>query len=321
MLKKCLVLFLCTLPLVAGPKLVFEKTDHDFGDIDKGDKVETEFKFTNTGDEVLQIQDVKPSCGCTSAKPEKASYEPGESGVIPVSFNSSRFNGNITKTITVTSNDAENPKTVLHIKGVISSDVNVTPTFLNMVNVPRNNDVVKKEIHVETTKMDKLEISEVTSNQDFVKAEPIKVSDKKWVINVSTVGKQIPTGRNATQAQITFKTNSPKQPEIKARVQIRVAQPIQVTPRSVYFFSSKKGEARETTVNLRPNLVKDFKVLEMKSDLAFIQAEVEDAGGNKRLKVKLTDAAKEGKFNGVITLKTDLEDQPQIHIPVRGSVI
>ncbi|MGB2513492.1 MAG: DUF1573 domain-containing protein, partial [Flavobacteriaceae bacterium] len=48
-----------------GPAMSFDKTTHDFGTINEGDKVTTTFSFTNTGDEDLIIVDARGSCGCT----------------------------------------------------------------------------------------------------------------------------------------------------------------------------------------------------------------------------------------------------------------
>ena len=41
-------------------------TTYDFGDILKGTPVEANFRFRNTGDEALIIDNVRPSCGCTT---------------------------------------------------------------------------------------------------------------------------------------------------------------------------------------------------------------------------------------------------------------
>jgi hypothetical protein len=47
--------------LAKAAKIKFESTTYDFGTIKEGDKVETEFKFTNEGDSVLHIRKVKGS--------------------------------------------------------------------------------------------------------------------------------------------------------------------------------------------------------------------------------------------------------------------
>ena len=86
------------------PIIEFSETEHDFGDIEKGEKVETVFTYKNSGDAPLVITDIKSSCGCTI--PQDWSREPlapGESGKFTVSYNGSGAN-KITKTITVTAN-------------------------------------------------------------------------------------------------------------------------------------------------------------------------------------------------------------------------
>ena len=47
------------------PVMTFGKKEHNFGVINEGDKVETYFTFTNTGDADLIISNASGSCGCT----------------------------------------------------------------------------------------------------------------------------------------------------------------------------------------------------------------------------------------------------------------
>ena len=51
------------------PKIAFDKTVHDFGDLKKGSKGEVEFEIKNEGTVDLVVIDAKASCGCTV--PEK----------------------------------------------------------------------------------------------------------------------------------------------------------------------------------------------------------------------------------------------------------
>lgn len=94
------------------PVITFDKTEHDFGDIEANTSVETEFNYTNTGDAPLVITDIKSSCGCTV--PKDWSREPlasGESGKFSVKFNGSGTN-KVTKTITVTANTEKGSEVV-----------------------------------------------------------------------------------------------------------------------------------------------------------------------------------------------------------------
>lgn len=105
-----------------APKLVFEKTTHDFGKLKQGDIVTTDFKFTNTGKQELVIRKSKASCGCTASEPDKKVLKPGESSNIAVTFNSTGRKGIEKKTITVISNDPANPVQVLSIQSEVMVD-------------------------------------------------------------------------------------------------------------------------------------------------------------------------------------------------------
>ncbi|MGV3459610.1 MAG: DUF1573 domain-containing protein [Flavobacterium sp.] len=85
-------------------EIKFESTEHDFGDIKAGDKVEHVYKFTNTGTADLVISNAKPSCGCTVPSFTQTPVKPGESGEIKAVFDSTGKSGAQNKTIDVTMN-------------------------------------------------------------------------------------------------------------------------------------------------------------------------------------------------------------------------
>jgi hypothetical protein len=101
---------------IMGPKISFQKTEHDFGDIVQGEKVSHKFMVTNTGGDLLVIANVRASCGCTAALPDKRELSPGESTNIKVEFNSTGRLARQVKTVTVSSNDKENPEVRLTIR-------------------------------------------------------------------------------------------------------------------------------------------------------------------------------------------------------------
>jgi len=95
-------------------KITFNETKHDFGKVKEGVELTFVFKFKNDGDKNLVIQKVHASCGCTGvAVGDKKEFKNGEEGEIKVSFNTSRRSGTQSKTVTVQSNDPENPVAVL----------------------------------------------------------------------------------------------------------------------------------------------------------------------------------------------------------------
>ena len=104
---------------VASTGAIFDwdKTEHNFGKIEKDEKVTVEFTFTNSGTEPLIILQAKGSCGCTVAEYTKSPIEPGEEGRVLATYNAAK-EGAFTKTITVTANNSEGPQKLL-VKGTV----------------------------------------------------------------------------------------------------------------------------------------------------------------------------------------------------------
>jgi hypothetical protein len=94
----------------------FKTETHDFGTLQEGDAAEAEFVFTNTGKEPLIIQNVHPSCGCTTPFWSKDPVAPGKTGIIKASYGTTGRVAPFNKSITVTSTAGTN---VIYIKGTV----------------------------------------------------------------------------------------------------------------------------------------------------------------------------------------------------------
>ncbi len=98
--------------------IAFEKTKHDFGRINEGEKVNTVFKFKNSGKVALVIAKAQGSCGCTVPSWPQQPIKPGESGEIHVTFDSHGKVGQNEKTVTVTANTFP-ASTILSIQSTV----------------------------------------------------------------------------------------------------------------------------------------------------------------------------------------------------------
>ena len=89
----------------AQPKMDFEVTEINYGDIMQGKQSDAEavrtFKFTNSGNEPLIISNAKGSCGCTVPSYPKDPILPGKSANIEVRYDIARL-GPFQKTVTIT---------------------------------------------------------------------------------------------------------------------------------------------------------------------------------------------------------------------------
>ena len=96
-------------------KFVVPETEHDFGVVQEGKKVEYTFKIANFGTGDLLIKDIKTSCGCTAALVSSEKLAPGEKGSLKVELDTTNRLGRMSRTITITSNDPTEPQKILTI--------------------------------------------------------------------------------------------------------------------------------------------------------------------------------------------------------------
>lgn len=115
------------------PVIEFDKTEHDFGEIEAKKSVTTVFNYKNVGDAPLVITDIKSSCGCTVPQDwSRDPLAPGDSGKFSVTFNGSGSN-KVSKTITVTANTEKGKETVkitAFVKTDANANNNVTKTVV-----------------------------------------------------------------------------------------------------------------------------------------------------------------------------------------------
>ena len=85
-----------------------DSTYIDLGKQPEGKSIELSYRFKNTGNKNLVIQNVTAQCGCTiPEKPEKP-IAPGEEGVIKAKYNGTGH-GEVRKEVYVTANTSPNP--------------------------------------------------------------------------------------------------------------------------------------------------------------------------------------------------------------------
>jgi len=101
-----------------APVMKFDEDAYAFGKIVQGDSVVHEFKFTNAGKSPLIITDATATCGCTKPEWPKTPINPGQGGIIKVTFHSAGKSGLQDKMVTVTGNTVPST-TMVHLTGEV----------------------------------------------------------------------------------------------------------------------------------------------------------------------------------------------------------
>jgi hypothetical protein len=131
-----LIVFSCGTILMAavnGPHIVIDKETYDYGRVQYGDTVKKEFMVTNDGSELLKIDKVRASCGCTKAVNGESEVPPQGHTKIVASFDTNGLKGGkMKKTVTVFTNDPQRPEVELTLYADVVRDVNPDPSRMNL---------------------------------------------------------------------------------------------------------------------------------------------------------------------------------------------
>lgn len=161
-----LLLLSCVSYAMAQPRLLTENLSFDFGEVRQGDSVEHRFRFQNSGDQPLELSNLRSSCGCTAALLSARRLEPGAMGELQVTFDSRGFQGPVQKQVTVDTNDPEHPVLNFSLRGRVIPEFYVDPPRANWPQAVGADPLrMELQVHNNSSRTVTLEKPAVTSNQ------------------------------------------------------------------------------------------------------------------------------------------------------------
>lgn len=222
--KVALVLFVClmTSSAWAAPKLVVEQAVFNFGEVVQGQQVPHSFNFRNEGTDPLLIKKVISSCGCTAALVSAKELPPGQSGEIKTNFDTTRFRGFVTKTITLYSNDPQRSIVKMAIKGKITEVLSVFPKRIELSQI-KAGSVTVAEVTLQNNGDDVLSLTGVTTTSPDLVAKPTADTLPAGQSAVVDIQLTPTSGKNRFSGYVIF----PAQGGIKSDLRIPVLASIQ----------------------------------------------------------------------------------------------
>jgi hypothetical protein len=165
-------------------------------------KANAVFSFKNAGNYPISIQDLKTSCGCTTAKLTKKVYAPGESGRIQVEYNVGTSTGLQQKQVYVTTDEKIDPITQLTMRIFLPEMVKLIPPSVSW---QINGDKSPKTISIEVLEGHEVNILDVRSSNDqiFTQIHTL-VPHKKYLLTVTPVSTNLPA-----EAELEIQTDYP----------------------------------------------------------------------------------------------------------------
>lgn len=302
-----------------GPTIFFENPDFNFGQIFKGQKIDHIYKFENRGNDVLNIGKVKTSCGCTAAILTSNMIPPGKTGEIMAVFSSGSSTGNVTKSITVISNDPDHPSYNLTISGEIIEDVSIRPKNIDFgsVHVGEKTD---KTVTIRSQTVPDFKIIKIIPSKPFISASIAEEKNGEYVIKV-TLENNPDVGRFS--GGIHLETNSQMQEKVNIPFFGEIVGDITTYPNKIYYGFVTKGKELSQKLYVKVNK-SNINISSIKTFPDYVSAKIienlETNNPHYLIEVKLHSEATIGKINGVLELHTNSKIQPVIGIPIIGEI-
>jgi hypothetical protein len=248
----------------------FDQQVHDFGVMEEQTDVKYSFEFTNTGRETLVIENVQPSCGCTTAYDWDKIVAPGGKGKIPITFKAPSYNGEVSKLINVKTNipeipgktDRASPKktVVLTLKGKIMIPVEIVPLNAWLGEISKTTNELEGSFDIKNNTNGPLVISEVVPPDSKVQYRLTVVEkDKRYKLEYSMNAPF--EGLETVSKQFSLKTNIAGHELVYPRFYYFVPPPLRVYPQKISVDATRLNRANIFEINVKSTMDVPVKIL------------------------------------------------------------
>ena len=282
----------------AKPKITFEKTVYDFGEVSSSRKYTGQFKFTNTGDGVLKIIDVKKCCGSVVTL-DKEELAPGQSGTLKVEYTTGARSGPMNRSIRVYSNDKTNPKVDLTIRAKVVQKIKYQPPRVDLLLNKEN--VVCPNITITSLDKQPFSITAFQSTGDTITADiDPSVKATEFVLEPKVnLEKHQKNPRGLISISLTH-------PELdKVIIRFITKERFELKPTGVFLLNPEPLEPNINKVSIVSNYGEDFEIESTSSEKGMAKVVNQQAiKGGYRLEIEITPPAPNDK----IRMFTDFVD-------------
>ena len=314
----------------ANSIMLFKETTVSTGTILDTEPVPVEFEFKNTGTEPLEIQLVKPSCGCTVPEMDKKIYEPGESGIMHVTFDPAGRKGPVSRSITVYTNSSTKPVHTIFLQSFVKPVVLTEPRILSFDATPKGQGATKEfKIY---GRFEDFKVSRATTQDlDTFAIEVVdggkveKDGEELWlqIVRVTLLESAKPDNH---RTEITVRTNEEKKSLFSLAVVGRVIGDLQLTPVRMTLGRLVVGDEFEREVTLKSKSGKSFEIKSVDSTNVVLDAEytASPVDAEKRnewvIKVAGTVIHPAQRFNAQLHVVTDVPDEEMMTVQMYGQL-
>jgi len=294
-------------------------TTRDFGTVPRGAQLVHQFKMENIYAEPLEIT-TRVSCGCVTATPSVKVLQPQQTGTIDILMDARKFQGQKTVVVEVTVGPKYVSTARLTVSGNSRVDVVLNPGQINFNLIAAGQSPPAQSLDVEyagaldwhATGLDKHDAPLEASYAEIYR-RPGHVG---YRVNVSLKPANIPPG--PFKYEIFLKTNDQTGPLIPILVEGTLQAPLTVVPNPLKLSRLKVGEKSDGLVLVKAG--KPFHVLAVEGLEDGITVDFPTNESPVHVVRFHCQPSKPGALHKQVSIKTDLDKDPQVTVTVEGAV-
>jgi hypothetical protein len=315
--------------VLSEPQAVFSRTQHDFGDVRRGDKVTHSFRLHNGGDTRLEVSGVQFSMPGMSARLPRT-VAPGDDATVVLEWTTDRVQGSVRGVAVVETNDPRARSVPLRLAGTVHGPLDIEPVPAVFLSAFRGEDV-GRELTLRSNQPGPvtLRLASQPGAHHVADLTPIEPG-RSWRLTVKlAVG--TPPGRYEETLEVQSSDDAIG--TLRLTVHVLVKADLYVGPDEIDF-----GEIPLDRVRLQPNaaafleqtaFVKkragEFHVRGVRSDVDALAIRVTPSSGASatfRIDVGLrAQALRATTLDGTIFIDTDDPTYPHLTLRVFGRVV
>jgi Protein of unknown function (DUF1573) len=303
---------------------VFPDRTHDFGNVARGSQVRHSFPVVNRSNSEVHIASWRPKCGCTDVKVGARAIPPGTQTTIEATIDTTRFQGRKDSGLTLIIDRPTYVEVDLNLTCFIRGEVTLSPGQIDFGTV-RRSEKLPSAVLTLTYNGGRAgwEIAEMKTQSAKVKAVAQRLNQTagglvQWTIS-ATLQPSITNGY--FKDEITLITNDTPAQTIPISVVANVQSAVSVTPSIINFGPIRAGQSVTKAVYVRSSA--PFSLTKLEGDRAELRAVEPQPGSLATHTVNVTIQAPSspGPFYGIVSIKSDLKDEPAGQIKTFATVI
>ncbi|MBN1697386.1 MAG: DUF1573 domain-containing protein [Spirochaetales bacterium] len=318
---------------VKSPGISFTSDKYNFGTIQEGTSVNHTFEFTNNGTGVLIVREIRPTCGCTVAGAYDKEVKPGQNGKIPVTLDTTGFEGYSAKSVIVKTNIPGNPDHVLTIEGTVTISVSVTPRVLSFGNIERDRTApLEGKITIANRLPDPIRITDVVKAADDLTIPNVTVSNDNVETGIETlkdgfvytlaVTVHPPFKHGEVMGTIVVKTDSRLLPEINTQFSYFMEPMVKVFPNPLFVSKDNIASGVEQLINVECEPGPDMRIAGLSVNIDKVGVSLKEVERGRKYAIQLK-FPKDFTFDPANTLMVkftakNVPDEPVFGVPVLG---